>query len=194
MTGAGLSLTVDARPVERVPAALVIAGVFESELPLRGTAGRVDWRLCGLLSDLARRGRLSGGAGEFTLVGCDERLACEGLLLRGLGARADFAADVFRRAVADVFARAAALEAPTVAIGSLGIAADEWARHVDVFVEGAVVGVGDSPMSARLCLDPEETERVGRELARCCIGTDVEVELPPRDRAPDAFRSVRPGR
>ena len=65
----------------------------------------VDWRLCGLLSDLARRGRLSGGAGEFTLVGCDERLACEGLLLRGLGARADFAADVFRRAVADVFAR-----------------------------------------------------------------------------------------
>jgi len=193
VSGKGLSLSVDARPIERVPAKLAVAGVFESELPLRGTAGRADWRLCGLLSDLARRRRLTGRAGEFTLVGCDGRLACEGLLLRGLGARPAFAADVFRGVVADVFERAAALEAPTMAIGSLGVAADEWLRYVDAFVEGAVAGFRDRPMSVRLCLAPEDADRVGRELSRCCVGTDVLVDLPPRERAPEAFRPARPG-
>ena len=63
MSGAGTALTFDARPVEKIPVDLLVSGVFASELPLRGTAGRADWRLCGWLSDLARRDQLTGSEG-----------------------------------------------------------------------------------------------------------------------------------
>ena len=55
-----LRLCVDTSPFERVPADLAVAGFFSDERPLRGAAGRADWRLCGTISELLVSGRMRG--------------------------------------------------------------------------------------------------------------------------------------
>lgn len=191
MTDRQLSLVVDPRPVERVPAQVVVAGVFESERPLRAAAGRADWRLCGLLSDLVRRGRLTGAANELTLVECGGRMASERLMVLGLGQRSDFDADAFYRAVDRAFENAAALAATSLVIGSLGLEPEEWAHHIRLFVDGALSGLGSRSMDACLCLDASEVERVRRELVQHCRGTGIVLDMPAPGRGAVASEPVR---
>ena len=195
MSGAGTALTFDARPVEKIPVDLLVSGVFASELPLRGTAGRADWRLCGWLSDLARRDQLTGSEGEFVLISGDARLACERLLLRGLGERQRYDSHAFQAAVREICERSVALQARSLAVGSLGIEPDDWVHLASHFVEGLAEGLGGHAMEVRLSIAEEEGERVGRELVRCCRGTSVRVDLPARERAAAGLDAAgeRPG-
>jgi hypothetical protein len=79
-----LLVEVTGGPWIRTRADLAVAGVFEADRPLRGDAGRADWRL---LSELMSRGAFSGRAGEAILVPTDGRLRAERLLVVGLGER-----------------------------------------------------------------------------------------------------------
>ena len=65
---ARLELRVDDVPFERAKAELAIAGFFLDERPLRGAAGRADWRLCGAASELLASKRLRGRVGEAVLI------------------------------------------------------------------------------------------------------------------------------
>ena len=62
---------------ERVRVELGVAGFFENEIPLRGGAGRVDWRLCGLISEQLAAGRLSGRLGEALLIPAERRFRAD---------------------------------------------------------------------------------------------------------------------
>ena len=72
---------------ERLAAELLVAPFFASERPLRGAAGRVDWRLCGLLTEQILGGGLTGASSEATLVPSGGRLKAPRVLLLGLGSR-----------------------------------------------------------------------------------------------------------
>ena len=63
---------------------------FADERPLRGAAGLCDWRLCGKLSQVLQRGRVTGALGEVTLVPGRPRLPFDKLLLVGCGPGGDF--------------------------------------------------------------------------------------------------------
>jgi hypothetical protein len=69
----------------RVPADTALVLVPRDERPLRGDAGRIDWRLCGAVSSLLESGYASGAAGESTLVPAGGAIAPRRLLLFGLG-------------------------------------------------------------------------------------------------------------
>ena len=58
-----LDLELGAEALERSKVDLAVAGFFSDELPLRGGAGRVDWRLCGLASRMLQSGQLDGDVG-----------------------------------------------------------------------------------------------------------------------------------
>jgi leucyl aminopeptidase len=80
----------DLRRLDRLKSEALCLPLFSDERPLRGTLGLVDWRLCGSLSELVRRGRVSGAEGETTLVAARPRLPFEKLFVFGLGPRSSF--------------------------------------------------------------------------------------------------------
>lgn len=53
--------------------------------PLRGTAGLVDWRVCGHLSRLRESGWITCEPGEIVLMPLTRRLPCDKLLVIGMG-------------------------------------------------------------------------------------------------------------
>jgi Cytosol aminopeptidase family, N-terminal domain len=75
------------------PEALVLP-FFADERPLRGAAGLCDWRLCGRLSRLLARGKVSGAWQETTLYppnsASGRRLPFPRLVLFGLGPSSEF--------------------------------------------------------------------------------------------------------
>jgi hypothetical protein len=100
----------------RIEADLLVATLWAGERPPRGLAGRVDWHLCGFLSRLILEGRLSGEAGETTLIPVQGRLSSPRLLLLGCGPRGPFDADAGAAHAASAAAVAGNLKVTSVAI------------------------------------------------------------------------------
>lgn len=90
----------DLRRLDETDAEIFACGVFRDERPFRGLAGLLDFRLAGKLSRLARQGFVLGEVGEALLVPARPRLTADKLLVLGLGPRADFDDDTFRRVLA----------------------------------------------------------------------------------------------
>lgn len=74
-------------PIDRVDVDIAVVTFFADERPLRGAAGRADWRLCGAVSRLIQRGKLSGAWGEAALVPSTGGLRSRWVLVLGLGRR-----------------------------------------------------------------------------------------------------------
>jgi len=83
----GLVLRLAAGPIERVSADVAVVPLFAGERPLRDTAGRIDWRLCGRLSHLFAARRLDGASGEAVLVPGGGGVRARLVLGLGLGER-----------------------------------------------------------------------------------------------------------
>lgn len=111
-----LELELGTEAVDRAKVDLVVAGFFADELPPRGPAGRVDWRLCGLISRQLAAERLRGDPGDAVLLATFDRLAAPHVLALGLGARAHFGLDDTRSHIQDAVSRAGRLGAESIAL------------------------------------------------------------------------------
>jgi hypothetical protein len=67
--------------------------VAEDERPLKGTAGYVDWRLCGALSRVVRDGFFSGASGERLLLPSGGRIGMSRIFAVGLGPSGELKSD-----------------------------------------------------------------------------------------------------
>ncbi len=95
--------------------------VAEDDRPLPGTAGYVDWRLCGALSRLLQAGFFTGTREDSLLMPADGRFPVPRIFAMGLGRRQGLDANGLGQALAhaaQVLAKAkvesVALEIPTV--------------------------------------------------------------------------------
>src|SRR5262249_59539619 len=70
-----LFLELSALAAEQAKVDCLVVAFFSDERPLRESAGRADWRLCGRLSQLLAAGRLTGRRGEAVLVASSRRVA-----------------------------------------------------------------------------------------------------------------------
>lgn len=61
--------------------------VAEDDRPLPGTAGYVDWRLCGALSRLLKAGFFTGVKDDWLLLPSDGKLPVPRIFVVGLGSR-----------------------------------------------------------------------------------------------------------
>jgi hypothetical protein len=80
----------DLRKLDALSAEVACCAIWQDEWPMLGLAGLVDWRLAGRLSDLAKRGFLTGAADEIVLMPARPGLPFEKLLVLGLGKKSDF--------------------------------------------------------------------------------------------------------
>ncbi len=133
-----IELCVATAPFERIEADLGVAGVFLDERPLRGAAGRADWRLCGAVSDLVETGRLRGRMGEAALVPSMGRLGARCVLLLGVGRRASFRVGRARDTSHAAIARGLLLAAETVVIAPPLGGPEAFSRQASGFVRGAI--------------------------------------------------------
>lgn len=78
-------VTPEAGRIDALRHEALLLSIAEDERPLLGAAGLCDWRLCGRLSKLLRAGRVSGSAGEVTLLPVRPRLPFDKLVLLGTG-------------------------------------------------------------------------------------------------------------
>lgn len=118
----------------------LILSFFSDERPLRGAAGLADWRLCGRLSRLIRRQRITGKRGETLLLPPGRRLPWARILVFGLGDSSRFDEAIYRQHVRwmrDVLSRAKiseyALQPPGRATGFIGArrALELWLEEAD---------------------------------------------------------------
>jgi hypothetical protein len=157
---ARLAIEIDAGPLERTRADVAVVYFFDTDRPLQGGAGRVDWRLCGQLSKLLVAGKLHGIRGEAVLVQSGRGLAAPRLIALGLGARNEFdweacealGAEAARRAL-DLGARSLALPLPDPHAGDL-----ELPDRVEALVAGAMAVTADRGAELKLLLVPPAAE------------------------------------
>jgi len=196
---ASLAFELIAEPLERVAAEVAVAFRFDEDRPLRGPAGRADWRLCGDLSRFVARaavGEAAGPTDRALLVPSEGRLRCGRLLLLGLGASGDFGPDACARAVQDASRRLLALRVRRAALAVPG----DWLGVVppgiggQACVRGAVAaleGTGRT-LELRLVTSPEHSARVLRGLEAAAADMEdraVAIRLPSRERIPAAPRT-----
>jgi hypothetical protein len=149
-----LQLALESLPIERVSAEVAVVTHFETDRPLRGEAGRADWRLCGMLSDLLQSGRLRGAAGDAALVPSFGRLRTPRLLLLGLGSATGFGAVDAKNLARAAVVRLAKLRVTQAALALPG----HWSGLVPAgpcagaVVRGAVAALEDTGASLRLRL------------------------------------------
>jgi len=151
-----LEIEVDAASVERVRADVVAVPLFSTERPLRGGAGRADWRLCGELSALLAAGRLTGAPGEAAVISSFGGLRTPLLMVLGAGEKAAFDARQFEAFARDAVARGLALGAGVLALplpdDPVGQQAHE--RRAGALLAGAAAAVAEAapPVELRLRL------------------------------------------
>ena len=142
-------------PLDGIDAELVVAGFFVEDRPLRGGAGRVDWRLCGMVSEMLLREELSAERGSALLIAGHGAFKAPRILLLGLGARADFALTVAQDTMREAMARCFDLGVRRVAFAPLGIASDDFVRHAAAVVGGAAEAIRSFDATSDVPLDFE---------------------------------------
>jgi|GEM_PF-2225489 len=80
-----MKIVLTVNSIEKIFSQCAVCFLSEDIRPLKGTIGEVDWAMNGLITNLIRDGKLSGEFLESTLLRPDRFLACEKLLLLGMG-------------------------------------------------------------------------------------------------------------
>ena len=157
---ATLSVEFDSGPIERSRADVAVVPLFAAERPLRGSAGRVDWRLCGRLSELIASGRLEGGWGEAVLVPTCGGLRAPLLIALGLGPRDGFDARRWEATARDSLERCLKLGASAVSLPLCVAEVGDFAllEHAEALIAGAAQALADHRADVHLRVVPSRLE------------------------------------
>ncbi len=190
-----LSIVIESSTIERTGADLVGVPLFEDERPLRGGAGRADWRLCGKLSALLVAGELAGAPGEVALVATFGGLRTPLLLVVGAGSREAYDERAYRALAREATRRALALRVDNLALpfsaDRAGAAAQELRASGLVAAAAASMAEAEDgrQLQLRLLVAREEATRTADLLRRARPGRlpeGVALRLPAATPAADA--------
>ena len=179
---AQLEVAVSTRSFERIEIDLAVACFFEDERPLRGAAGRIDWRLCGLVSEQIEAGRIAGRVGECLLVPGSGTLRTPRVMLLGLGPRRSFDAAQAFAAGREAVRRCLSLSLSELALAPPALRSRDLAAYAEAVLAGALEAVrkARAPLSMTLVVPREEAARVSRVLeAAAQTGGHADLRIAP---------------
>ncbi|HXN42210.1 MAG TPA: M17 family peptidase N-terminal domain-containing protein [Myxococcaceae bacterium] len=90
--------------------------VGEDERPLRGTAGYVDWRMCGALSQVLVDRFFTGSSGDCLLIPSDGRIAMSRIFAMGIGTLKRFGLEELVRVMGEAARMLSRAQVQTVAL------------------------------------------------------------------------------
>ncbi len=102
-------ITADLRRLDLAMSEALVVPLFLDQRPPRGAAGLVDYRLAGHVSELMRRGTITGKSFERLLVRGRPKLPFDKILLVGCGDSTLFNPQIFARAVDEIMGALAEL-------------------------------------------------------------------------------------
>jgi hypothetical protein len=108
--------TPELKALDLLGTEILVCSLAKDELPPRGVAGLVDWRLAGRLSRLLDRGFAAGELGEVLLIPGKPKLPFDKVLFFGLGQRADFDEGAFATVVDRILSTLHKLRARTAVV------------------------------------------------------------------------------
>jgi len=149
---ASVVVELEDKPLERVSADLVVVGFSPDDRPLRGSAGRADWRLCGELWGLVTSRKLNGTLGQAALLSAAGSLRSPLLLVVGLGHRADLVVDTWRELGRDVARRALDLRVNRAVMGLASDAASLGPEGTRALFGGALSVAAERRAELRLVI------------------------------------------
>jgi len=85
-----MEIIVDKRDMDDIPCDVLGLWHFSDEMPLKGLAGLLDWRLDGRLSEFVLSGMITGQWGEKVLIGSLKALPDKTVIVLGLGPMKEF--------------------------------------------------------------------------------------------------------
>ena len=97
-------VTPELARLDEIDTEVLACSVWSDARPSHGVAGLCDWRLGGRLSDLERRGLVTGELGEVVLLAGKPRLSFDKVLVFGAGPRASFGEEAFHTLVLSMLA------------------------------------------------------------------------------------------
>jgi hypothetical protein len=92
-----MTLKVFSVGADRLEGEVAAALFFADQRPLSGSAGLLDWRLNGLLTNLLHSGRVTGDLGERLLVPANGKIAASRVLFLGAGRSEGLQAAYYRQ-------------------------------------------------------------------------------------------------
>jgi hypothetical protein len=134
-------LGLDSLPLDAIDAEVAVAGIFLEDRPLRGGAGRLDWRLCGQISAMLSADSICAERGSAALVAATGVFRSPRIILLGLGSRADFGLTVAQDLMREAIQRCIALGVRRIALAPLGVASDDFIRHAAAVAGGAAEAI-----------------------------------------------------
>jgi hypothetical protein len=169
----GLEIGIETRPLERLDCDVLVVGLFEDDRPLRGGAARLDWRLCGQVSELVIEGRISGASGEAVLLASPGSVRAPRVLVLGLGDRRRFTLATARDVMHDALRRCIDLGVRRIAAAPLGMVSDDFARHAESVVQGLIDALSpetDGGIELLVALPSSHAETAERALETALLG------------------------
>jgi hypothetical protein len=204
---ARLSVEVSTERLDEARADVTVVAYFDSDRPLRGAAGQVDWRLCGRLSRMLSAEKLRGAGGEAVLLATGPGWAAPRVLGLGLGPRREFDGAAWEALARDAVGRALRMRAQSIAVlvsdshlGRLAVPV-----RVAALLRGAIAAYAEdsAPLRLRLVVSEAEADRAReaatdfvsrRSQSPIAVRPETPRELPISRRAPQGGAGVeRPG-
>jgi hypothetical protein len=149
-------LALSLESVDQAEVDSLALGLFSDERPLRGVAGLIDWRLCGMLSRFIAGGRLSGAGAERVLMPGAGRIGASRVFVFGLGPRDGFAGALpdLARTIPEVLTAAGCQRAALALPGPAKVVAP-CVEQIAQRLGGKLVAIFDADGKLRDWLDRE---------------------------------------
>ncbi len=193
---ASIIVELEDEPLERAPADLVVVGFSPDDRPLRGSAGRADWRLCGDLWGLVASRKLNGTLGQAALLSAAGSLRSPLLLVLGLGHRAELVVATWRELGRDVVRRALDLRVQRAVLGLASDAANLGPEGTRALFGGAAAAAAERRAELRVAIVGEgASARLAelRPLAQTGLPAGASLRLPEAPEKPTRFPPTQPG-
>jgi len=151
-----LTVKVVLQDIKMLETEALIVGFHEDVRPLKGLAGELDWLLCGALSSLIIKNKLSGSLGDVALLTSRGKVPAQKIFLVGLGPREGFSTAALGAAARTAVASALGAGVRKAALELFQAPGMDCVAAVPAVQQGLSAGAGEGTIDIAL-LAPDAT-------------------------------------